>query len=88
MPTMTTASRRTFLAATGTGAAAAAALTAAPTTHASPPDATPEVRGREPHLVAYIQDASTGQVTLLTGEDEVVVHDPALVRLLTQAARR
>jgi hypothetical protein len=38
--------------------------------------------------VAYIQDASSGQLTLLVGEDEIVVHDPALVRSLTRAARR
>ena len=84
---MTHASRRTFLAATGTGAAAAAALAAAPGAHASPATTDP-TPGGEPHLVAYVQDASSNQLTLLVGEDEVVVHDAALVRSLTRAARR
>jgi hypothetical protein len=34
-------------------------------------------------LVAYVKDASRGEVAIMTGADEVVVHDPALVgRLL------
>jgi hypothetical protein len=85
---MTTASRRTFLAATGTGAAAATAMVAASTAHASPLHTAGTSPGRQPDLVAFIQEASSGDVTLLVGEDEIVVHDPALVSSLTRAARR
>jgi hypothetical protein len=90
---MTDASRRVFLAATGTTAAAAAALAASPAAYASSPrdaalsDAASSGE-RQPDLVAYVQDSSSGDLTLLVGEHEVVAHDPALVRSLLRAARR
>jgi hypothetical protein len=85
---MTKASRRTFLATTGTGVAAAAALAAAPSALASGASPEHESAGGEPDLVAYVQDTSTGVLTLLVGEEEFAVHDPALVRSLARAARR
>jgi len=44
----------------------------------TPEDATP--------LVAHISDPATGELTLLVGEDEIVVHDPDLVGRITRAA--
>ncbi len=37
-------------------------------------------RGRA--VVAYVRDAATGEVRLMSGEREVVVHDRALARTL------
>jgi hypothetical protein len=39
-------------------------------------------------VVAYVEDAPSGRVTLMVGEREVVVHDPDLVRRLLDAAGR
>jgi hypothetical protein len=84
---MTDASRRVFLAATGTTAAAAAALAASPAAYASSPRHAAPSGERQPDLIAYVQKSSSGDLTLLVGEREVVVHDRALVRSLLRAAR-
>jgi hypothetical protein len=84
---MSNPSRRIVLAAAGTGAAAAAALASAPgasaANHASPDAAEP---AGEP-LVAHIEDVASGRLSILFGEEEVVVQDADLVRRLTRAAR-
>ena len=85
---MTDASRRVFLAATGTTAAAAAAFAAAPAAYASSPRHAAPGGEAQPDLVAYVRDSSSGELTLLVGEHELVVHDHALVRSLLRAARR
>ncbi len=81
-------SRRTFLitsgvAATG-GVAAASALpavaaTGAPARSTATPDA---VAGP---LVAYVSDVASGQVTVMRGDDEVVVTDHELARRIAGA---
>jgi hypothetical protein len=84
---MSDASRRTFLAAAGTVAAAAATVAVAPRADAAPAHTDDGAPGSGP-LVAYIEDASSGSISLMVGESEVVVHDPDLVRRLSRAAGR
>ena len=89
---MTTLTRRDVLKKTSAGAATLGALLVAPglvsadtvqagraATHSTP-------SGHEP-LVAYVRDASAGEITLLVGTREIVVHDPKLVMRLVQAAQ-
>jgi hypothetical protein len=89
--TMSDATRRNFLIATGAGAAAAGVAAAIPASASAsshwsatqkpltkPADAEP--------LVAHISDPGTGELCLLVGDREVVVHDPDLVARLTHAA--
>jgi len=86
---MSNTSRRLFLAAAGSSAAAAAAVAAAPGALASPSE--PRTGDSPPDgepLVAYIDDVTTGRVSILFGEHEVVVQDADLVRRLTRAARK
>jgi hypothetical protein len=86
---MSDATRRTFLVAAGAGAAAIGVATVAPasaaaaTTKGSNQPA--QLPTGEP-LVAYVSDASTGEVTLLVGEREVLIKDRDLVSRLTSAA--
>jgi len=81
---MSKSSRRTFLVMSGASAAAAGVAAAMPASAATPkPVTTPD--GAEP-LVAHISDPSTGELTLLVGEREVVVHDADLVGRITRAA--
>lgn len=86
---MSDTSRRIFLAAAGSSAAAAAAVVAAPGALAAPSTSRPDAADPDGQpLVAYIDDVSTGHVSILFGEDEVVVEDADLVRRLTRAARK
>jgi len=87
---MTDSTRRTFLIAGGAGAAAIGVAAAVPAAaDARPSDATPATL---PHdatdLVAHVADPSSGMLTLLVGEREVVVHDRDLVARLARAASR
>ena len=87
---MTQHSRRTFLitsgvAATTAGAAVSGALPAAaavPTRADATPDHDHSADLRS--VVAYVSDAASGQVTVMSGDREVVVTDHALVRRLTR----
>ena len=86
---MTDATRRGFLIMAGAGAAAAGVAAIAPAAG----QATPRVTrlggastGSGP-LVAYVRDAHKGDVSVMVGEREVVVHDPELVARLTRASR-
>ena len=83
---MTDHSRRTVLAGAGVAATAVtvtalapgAALAAAPTDHddvGPTPDAT---------LVAYVRDARTGHITIMSGDREIEVTDKALARRLAR----
>jgi anaerobic selenocysteine-containing dehydrogenase len=82
---MSESSRRTFLKMAGAGAAAAGvAAIATPAVAAVPDRAAPDA----PDLVAHISDPSTGEVSLLVGDREVVVHDHRLVARLTRAAAK
>jgi hypothetical protein len=86
-------SRRTFLAGTGAAtvlgaavATGAGALTVGAAA-ASRPDEGPDTRSAGAHgdgVVAYLRDPTRGEVRLLSGEREVVVHDPGLARTLTR----
>lgn len=89
---MSNTSRRIFLAAAGSTAAAAAAVAAAPGALGAP--ATPagprpddSAPDGEP-LVAHVEDVASGRISILFGEEEVVVQDADLVRRLTRAARK
>ncbi len=85
---MADATRRGFIAAAGAGAATVAVVAAAPSAFAAPTSAAEAAEAlSSATLVAYIQNPKSGVVTVMVGEDEVEIHDPALVRRLTKAAR-
>ncbi len=86
---MSDATRRTFLAVAGTGATAAAAVVAAPGASAAPTSVAADRHEDAGHpLVAQVQDPASGRLTIMYGEEEVIVHDADLVRRLTRAARK
>jgi hypothetical protein len=80
-------SRRTFLTGTGAAALGAVALTtagpAAATATTVPAGAAtsgaPRAASHEP-VVAYVTDVSAGRITVMRGDDEVVVTDRELAR--------
>ena len=74
------ASRRRFLVAAGTGAAVAGVAAITPLGRA---DAETPAALVEGPLVAYVSDASTGELTIMHGEREVVVRDKQLVARLS-----
>jgi FlaG/FlaF family flagellin (archaellin) len=85
-------SRRGFLAAVGAGAAGvagAAVLGGATSADAKTPTAQPATTvpadANEP-LVAYVRDAHSGEVAVMVGEREVVVHDRELAARIARAA--
>ena len=82
---MAEATRRGLLAAAGTGTAIAVVATASRAAAAprSNEEAIEALDGAV--LVAFIDDPRSGIVSLMVGEDEVEVHDPALVRRLLKA---
>ena len=53
--------------------------------NAAEPD--PDLTPLGDDLVAHVRDASTGDVSILAGEREVIHHDPQLVDRLLRAAR-
>jgi hypothetical protein len=84
-------SRRTFLTGTGTAALGAVALaTAGPAAAKAAPTeaATSGASSAVSHdpVVAYVTDVTTGRITVMRGDDEVVVHDRALARHIARAA--
>lgn len=81
---MSNSTRRTFLAVTGASAAVAATATVAAPAVASPYSSAPASTASSPggSIVAYIADGATGDISLMAGEREVVVHDPELVARL------
>jgi hypothetical protein len=74
--------RRGFLVLAGAGAAAVGAVAVAPAAEAS--TSVPN-HVREP-LVAYVRDARSGEVAVMIGEREVVVHDRELAARIARAA--
>jgi hypothetical protein len=79
---MNQTSRRGFLAASGTGVAA---ITVVPAIiGADSASAAPVPEGA---VVAYIKDAATGSVAVMSGEREVVVTDKALVASISRHLR-
>jgi hypothetical protein len=87
---MSDVSRRRFLqgvgasaAVVGVAAVAPTAVAAASTTHRAgdaDPDATTGA------LVAYVEDASTGRISVMSGDREVVVTDRRLAQSLARLA--
>jgi hypothetical protein len=85
---MPDSTRRNFLIATGAGAAAVGVASALPGSAESQPATGKQAKlpaDAQP-LVAHISDPSSGSLSLLVGEREVIVHDPELVARIARAA--
>jgi len=85
----TKVSRRGFLKKTAAGAAAVAALAAAPSllvVAEKSGEGTPAAGVTTP-LVAYVRDAAKGEVVIMVGSKEVVRRDPNLARWLASLAQ-
>ena len=80
---MNVPTRRGFLAIAGAGAAAVGVGAVAPSAGAAPARAPAGATGP---LIAYVSDMQGGEVTLMLGEREVVVHDRDLAARLARAA--
>ena len=80
---MSDPSRRGFLILTGAGAAAVGAAVVAPAAFADRTDDTGPTKAGGP-LVAYVSNMNTGEVSVMMGEREVVVHDRALCASLAR----
>jgi hypothetical protein len=77
--------RRTFLAVTGSGAAAGTvALTAGPVFAAGGSRRSKDAAAES--VVAYVEDHRSGKLRLMLGDREVVVHDSDLVTRILNAA--
>ncbi len=82
--------RRTLLKQASIGAAAIGALTGpGMVAHASPEAQAAALPAEEfhGHLVAHVRNAKTGEIALLFGTQEVIIHDRALAVRLVKAAR-
>jgi nitrous oxide reductase len=69
-----------------TSAGAAAGITAIGAMTASRADADAAAAHTEP-VVAYLKDPSTGEISIMHGDRESVIHDRALAGRLARAAR-
>jgi hypothetical protein len=79
--------RRGFIALAGAGAAGAAgAVVLGGTAEAAAQPATSVPAGADEALVAYVRDAHTGEVAVMVGDREVVVHDRELAARIARAA--
>jgi hypothetical protein len=81
----TDATRRGFLVMAGAGAAAVGVAAVVPA-GALKGEAAADHPPTEGTLVAYVGDAADGNISLLVGDREVVVHDRDLVARLARAA--
>jgi hypothetical protein len=79
---MSDTSRRKFLAATGVSAAAGGAALVG----ATPATASSSTKAARERVLALVEDPKGDVVTLLVGEDEVVVRDRDLVTRILNAA--
>lgn len=88
---MSNLSRRSFLKTAGlaTGAVMVAGVPTAAAEAESVPEIVPSPSAM-PHepLVAYVRDASKGEVTVVSGLEETTFKDQALVKRITKAAER
>ncbi len=78
-----------FIKKTSAGAATLGALAVAPglvTAAQAAPEAHAASASSE-SLVAHVRNVATGEIALLVGTREIVIHDHALVRRLIKAAR-
>ncbi|MEP7017234.1 MAG: ubiquinol-cytochrome c reductase iron-sulfur subunit N-terminal domain-containing protein [Actinomycetota bacterium] len=80
---MSDPSRRGFLILTGVGAAAVGAAAVAPAAFASGSQDAASSTAGDP-LVAYVSNMNTGEVSVMMGEREVVIHDRALCASLAR----
>lgn len=80
--------RRGFLTLAGAGAAVVGAAAIAPAAAGAADSAAPPVvpAGVEGPLVAFVRDARAGEVAVLLGEREVVVHDLELAARIARVA--
>ncbi|HZJ07948.1 MAG TPA: hypothetical protein VFD59_21170 [Nocardioidaceae bacterium] len=86
---MSDSTRRGFLGIAGAGAVAAGAAAVAPAAFAEDTEArTPPEGSADEPVVAYVSNARKGELSLMAGEREVVLHDRALVNRILNAARR
>ena len=91
-PASTPASRRSFLLGAGAGATAltAAALasgSAAAAATRADADSADDASAPDGAVVAFVRDAKSGRVTLMTDGHEVVITDHALARTIARKAR-
>jgi hypothetical protein len=82
---MTDHSRRTFLAGAGVAATAVTVTALTPTAAlaAAPSDSGPVSSAS---LVAYVRDARSGHITIMSGDREIQITDKALARRLSRLA--
>ena len=91
---MSDSTRRTFLLRSGAGAAAVGAVALVPgtaqaaTVDTAAPTALPAGAAARGPIVAYIDDVTSGDISVLVGDRAVVVHDPGFVAALAHAAAR
>lgn len=87
---MSKVTRRGFIKQTSTGLLSVGALTVVPGAAIGPhlfkPAAIPASSAEGP-LVAHVSDAKSGEIALMVGTREIVVHDPELVARLQRIAR-
>lgn len=82
---MNTSTRRSFLVMTGVGVAAAASAPTGIASMAVASTASVAVpTGSSPGgpVVAYVHDAASGEISVMSGEREVIVHDRRLAALI------
>lgn len=89
---MATLTRRALLRQTSVGAASLGALAAVPglaSAYAASALRATDRSGVTLHepLAAYVRDMAAGEIALLVGAREIIVHDHELVRRLVKAAR-
>jgi len=84
---MSESTRRGFLGIAGAGAVAAGTAVVAPAAAADPDTKAPAGSAKD-RVVAYVSDARKGEVSIMSGEREVVVKDRALANRILNAARR
>jgi len=82
---MSDSSRRGFLIMAGAGAAAVGAVAIAPAAQASDEKGDDGPVAPDGPIVAYISDLRRGDVSVMKGEREVVIHDRALCATLARA---
>jgi 3-hydroxyisobutyrate dehydrogenase-like beta-hydroxyacid dehydrogenase len=88
---MAQVTRQGFIKQASVGAAAVGAATALPSlvsAHAAQAAASSDLAKAELHgpVAAYVRDARTGEIAVLVGTREIVVHDPKLVMRLLRIA--
>ena len=79
---MSSSSRRKFLALTGAGVSAAVVAPAVAASTRTAARSAPGADGAP--VVAYVRDASAGELVVMMGERQVLVHDVDLVRRLAR----